>query len=315
VVGLATVVPGGLTPARADSGCTTTTGVTVIVDFKALGGGIQRGCALNPTSGLDALRDAGFIPAGTTRFGDAYVCRIDGKPGNPPEACTETPPATAYWAYYHAKPTDGAWTYAALSALYYKPQPGSIEGWAFGARTQPGISPANAIPPPTTVPPPPPPPPPPTTVKQGGGGHVTPTTRRSTGGSDSGGKTSPGTLPTPGATTAHDGAVAPPATFADGTPVPTTAATPAAKAKAEASAKAKAAKEAKQKPASKKNGGDAANDADDGKIVERAAVGTPVSDTSGGGGSPLAAALTVVIIGVGAAVSVVLVRKRRLQSP
>ena len=80
---IATVAtPGALTPAQADTGCTTTNGVTVIVDFKALGGGIQRGCAINPASGLDALQKAGFGTAGTNRWGNAFVCRIDGKPVN-----------------------------------------------------------------------------------------------------------------------------------------------------------------------------------------------------------------------------------------
>ncbi|HVJ96366.1 MAG TPA: hypothetical protein VNC41_06005, partial [Acidimicrobiia bacterium] len=150
VAGVAVVIatiatPGALTPAQADTGCTTTNGVTVIVDFKALGGGVQRGCAINPASGLDALQKAGFGTAGTNRWGNAFVCRIDGKPGNPPEACLDTPPGNAYWAYYTAKPTDAGWKYVSLAATLTRPAPGSIEGWAFGARTLPGIAPSEAI--------------------------------------------------------------------------------------------------------------------------------------------------------------------------
>src|ERR1700748_554231 len=42
-------------------------GVTVIVDMAAWGGAVERGCAPNPSTGLDALHEAGFSTAGTTR--------------------------------------------------------------------------------------------------------------------------------------------------------------------------------------------------------------------------------------------------------
>jgi len=48
-------------PAGAQGACTTTTGVTVVVDFSAFGRGLVRGCAPGrPATGYDALVEAGF---------------------------------------------------------------------------------------------------------------------------------------------------------------------------------------------------------------------------------------------------------------
>lgn len=326
VVATTIAVPSALEPATADTGCSATTGVTVIVDFKALGGGLQRGCAINPASGLDALHKAGFGTAGTTRWGNAFVCRIDGKPGNPPESCADTPPGTAYWAYYTAKPTDAAWKYVSLAATLTRPQPGSIEGWAFGARALPGVAPGDAIAPPVTLPPPtqppvtnPPPTNPPVTVKSGGGsGNSTPATTPAQNGGDNGsGGQSGGT---PRVTTADGKVVAPPATRADGSPAPTVALTPEQKAAAKAAAtadKAKAKSNAKSNAAkanAAKESGAETDEAQPGDaVVERTALGAPV-DGSGDSGSPLPAVLAVFLIAALAGGSFIMIRKRRLQS-
>jgi hypothetical protein len=321
VVATTIAVPGAIKPATADTGCSTTTGVTVIVDFKALGGGLQRGCAINPASGLDALHKAGFGTAGTTRWGNAFVCRIDGKPGNPPESCAETPPGTAYWAYYTARPTDASWKYVSLAATLTRPQPGSIEGWAFGARALPGVAPGDAIAPPVTVPPStqppvtnPPPTNPPVTVKPGGGsGNSTPATLPAQGGGDNGsGGPSGGTPPV---TTADGKVVAPPITRPDGSPAPTAALTPEQKAKVKAD-KAKAKSNAKTKAnadAAKVSDAETDETQSGDAVVERTALGAPVNG-SGESGSPLPAVLAVLLIAALAGGSFFVIRKRRLQS-
>ncbi|WP_089155898.1 hypothetical protein [Micromonospora sp. NBS 11-29] len=120
--------------------CTGTTGVTVVVDFGALGGGVQVACALgDPTSGITALQGAGFTVTGTSRWGLAFVCRINGKPTSATEPCVNTPPTTAYWSYWHAT-SGGAWTYSSSGASAYNPAPGTVEGWAFGAGAAPSIA-------------------------------------------------------------------------------------------------------------------------------------------------------------------------------
>jgi hypothetical protein len=44
--------------------CSTTTGVIVAVDFSHVGGNVERGCASTPTTGYQALQNAGFASAG-----------------------------------------------------------------------------------------------------------------------------------------------------------------------------------------------------------------------------------------------------------
>ncbi len=120
--------------------CVGTSGVTVVVDFTALGGGVQVACAPGaPATGLAALQGAGFTVTGTARWGLTFVCRINGLPTPATEPCVNTPPATAYWSYWHA-PSGGAWSYSTSGAASHDPAPGSVEGWAFGAGTPPGIA-------------------------------------------------------------------------------------------------------------------------------------------------------------------------------
>jgi hypothetical protein len=166
---------GGPAPAAEAAACSGSTGVTVVVDFGSLGGGVQTGCAGgNPGSGLAALSAAGhgytFVPRQP-----GLVCQVDSRP-NP---CNGAP-TTAYWAYWHAS-RGGSWRYSTLGAGGYDPAPGTVEGWAFGAGRQPGLAPPGApapppaAPKPTTKPLPKPPsqppaaPAPPRTAAPGGG--------------------------------------------------------------------------------------------------------------------------------------------------
>lgn len=137
-------------PAHA-AGCD---GVTVVVDFRGLGGGVQQGCAPgSPASGVAALTAAGFGYTYASRQA-GFVCRINGKPGTDADRCVTTSPATAYWSYWHA-PAGGSWSYSNQGAATYVPGRGTVEGWAFGAGEQPGIAPpaAPAPPPPAGQPP------------------------------------------------------------------------------------------------------------------------------------------------------------------
>ena len=120
--------------------CSPGAGVTVVVDFGSLGGGVVTGCKLgDPPTGLAALTGAGFTVAGTQRWGLAFVCRINGQPTAATEPCVNTPPASAYWSYWHATP-GGAWTYSTLGASSYNPAQGTVEGWRFGSGQQPSIT-------------------------------------------------------------------------------------------------------------------------------------------------------------------------------
>jgi len=125
---LAVLLPLPATRAEAAS-CS---GVWVVVESS-----VQ--CATSHSTGLDALRSAGFS---VETIGTGYVCRIDGSPST----CTM---ATPYWSYWHATRnadgTWGDWQYAQRGASTYAPPTGSAEGWAFGDGTPPsGTPPASA---------------------------------------------------------------------------------------------------------------------------------------------------------------------------
>jgi hypothetical protein len=134
------------------AGCAAGGGVTVVVDFRALGGEVRTGCAGgDPASGLTALGGAGFGYTFASRQ-PGFVCRIDNRPGPDTEQCVNTPPTSAYWSYWHAAP-GGSWTSSSIGAGGYDPAPGSVEGWAFGAGRPPSVTPPA---PPAPKPPPPP---------------------------------------------------------------------------------------------------------------------------------------------------------------
>jgi hypothetical protein len=157
---LPSVLAGAVRPANAaapESACDDATGVTVVVDFADLGGGVEVRCAGWPVaSGLDALDKAGFdVDLVLTQPG--FVCRIDGVPADDP--CQVTPPADAYWAYYEAD-RGGDWHYSIRGPASTHPEEGSVEGWAFGDSRQPGVPPPPPYeeptePPPTQTEPPP----------------------------------------------------------------------------------------------------------------------------------------------------------------
>ncbi|RDI23779.1 hypothetical protein [Lentzea flaviverrucosa] len=133
-------------------------GVTVVVDYRGLGGGVQQGCAPGtPASGVAALTAAGFGYTYASRQA-GFVCRIGGRPGTDADKCVNASPATAYWSYWHA-PAGGSWSYSNQGAATYVPARGTVEGWAFGAGEQPGIAPPAAPAPPAPRQPAPPQPP------------------------------------------------------------------------------------------------------------------------------------------------------------
>ncbi|CAM3367314.1 hypothetical protein [Stackebrandtia soli] len=127
-------------------------GVTVVIDFQELGGSTIVRCAPgDQATGHAALKNAGIEIAGTNRWGEAFICRIEGKPGPADEPCIDTPPASAYWSYWHA-PNNGNWTYSQWGVMNRKPPPGSFEGWSFSKdRTSttnppPRVAPSRPVP-------------------------------------------------------------------------------------------------------------------------------------------------------------------------
>ncbi|MFF3175795.1 hypothetical protein ACFVQ0_24565 [Streptomyces sp. NPDC057900] len=131
-------------PAAADpqpmGRCTTTSGAVLAVDFSHWGGPVYRSCGTTPTTGYELLNQGGWRTTGTGHDGPAFICRIGysgqqgGKQYPTPQQddCVLTPPASAYWSYWHADPGANSWEYSQLGAMLYKPKPGSVDLWIFG---------------------------------------------------------------------------------------------------------------------------------------------------------------------------------------
>jgi hypothetical protein len=140
-VGVGTLVMASTSGAAAAdpvSGCSSTVGVIVAVDFSPWGGDIERGCDTSLTTGYAALHVAGFTTAGDDQDGPSFICRIDDEPPPSQEPCITTPTASAYWSYWHADAGQDTWTYSQEGAMGYKPPPGSVDAWVFGATTMSG---------------------------------------------------------------------------------------------------------------------------------------------------------------------------------
>lgn len=136
------VVMPGAAQAYSDGACPTRAGVTVVVDFQSLGGGVVTRCTdRGVSSGWDALVATGFNPQGTARFA-GFVCRLSNLPSPADQDCQNTPPANAHWGYWYANPRGGNWTYSNLGAGNRVPPEGSVEGWSFsgGSNPRPGVS-------------------------------------------------------------------------------------------------------------------------------------------------------------------------------
>jgi hypothetical protein len=205
----AVLAPGLAQPAEAgvvSGACTTSKGVTVVVNYGSLGGGVQVHCdtgATSSTTGLTALK-SGFTTQGTYHDGPGFVCRINGKPTPAQDPCIKTPPGTAYWSYWHAT-NGGTWTYSTLGAMSRKVTVGGFEGWSFGDGSARPTSSNPSRPVPTVQP----------TVKLGPAAATT-TTKSSTRHSSS---TSPSRTSTAKPTASRAGPTTATATSAGATPV------------------------------------------------------------------------------------------------
>lgn len=142
LTGAALLAPAGQASAAPQpiGRCTTSSGVVLAVDFSHWGGPVYRSCGTTPTTGHELLNQGGWRTTGTGHDGPAFICRIGysghqgGRqyPTSQQEDCVLTPPASAYWSYWHADPGESTWEYSRLGAMSYRPRPGSVDLWIFG---------------------------------------------------------------------------------------------------------------------------------------------------------------------------------------
>ena len=148
-----TPTPEGRSGSSPLSACTATTGVLLAVDFGPWGGPLLRSCDSAPTTGYAQLNQGGWSTVGTEHDGPGFVCRIGYRgyrhgaqyPTAAQQPCVQTPPASAYWAFWEAGPGQTSWTYSQHGAAGYHPAPGSVSLWVFGGTSLGGTA-GSAVP-------------------------------------------------------------------------------------------------------------------------------------------------------------------------
>lgn len=135
---------GLVVPAPADAAvCSTASGVTVVVDFRQLGGGVPTFC---DAGGAGENAEQQFVDAGfslTLVDGEDFVCRIDDKPVTD---CSRTPPANAYWSLWWSDGKSGEWKYSSIAGKALKvPDGGYVAfSWQGGTKqAKPRVTPVS----------------------------------------------------------------------------------------------------------------------------------------------------------------------------
>jgi len=114
MVAAAATLTAPLPPASA-AGCSSATGVTVVVEFNQLGGGAQVKCDRSGggDSAASLFTSNGFRLEYAKRQ-PGFVCRVSGVPASDP--CIDTSPSDAYWSLYWSDGQSGRWAYSSTSA-------------------------------------------------------------------------------------------------------------------------------------------------------------------------------------------------------
>ncbi len=129
--------------AAAQGACATSTGVTVVVDFNTLPGGVDVDCVGAGEPAIAQLFAAGHSVEQVQRFPGA-ICRIDHQPGS--GSCVNMPPASAYWWFWWSDGQSGEWTYSTEGAGTLTVPEGGYVGFVWNAdgdKDQPGVVPAR----------------------------------------------------------------------------------------------------------------------------------------------------------------------------
>ena len=95
--------------------CSGENGVSVVVDFNGLGGGVQQVCVAGGggDSASSLFPAAGFSLNYASRQ-PGFVCRVNGVPASDP--CVNTAPADAFWGLWWSDGDASSWTYSSLGA-------------------------------------------------------------------------------------------------------------------------------------------------------------------------------------------------------
>ncbi|MDO3394847.1 hypothetical protein QWJ41_03890 [Nocardioides sp. SOB44] len=121
-------------------------GVSVVVDFKDLGGGQQTGCVTGKGgSSAATILGAAGVELTRARNQPGFVCRVQQVPASDP--CVNASPSDAYWALWWSDGSSGSWSYASLGVDQLEIPEGGSVGFAWddqSGQVEPGTAPPKA---------------------------------------------------------------------------------------------------------------------------------------------------------------------------
>jgi hypothetical protein len=149
--------PTALLPTAGAATCTSGGGVSVVVDYRELGGGVTTACAADGAGkSATAIVESVGVSLTYAQRQPGFVCRVNGVPTSDP--CVTTSPADAYWGLWWSDGKSGSWTYSSYSSGSLTVPAGGSVGWAWkqgsGNAAPPGVAPPvfAASPSPTSSP-------------------------------------------------------------------------------------------------------------------------------------------------------------------
>lgn len=122
------------TATAADGELCSDGGVSVVVDYQDLGGGVERACVEDGAGKLasEVYADAGYDLTPVGAFPGA-ACQVNGQPAD--VQCANMPPADAYWGLFVAE--DGTWGYAPTGADELRLEDGAFVGFSWQSSSEP----------------------------------------------------------------------------------------------------------------------------------------------------------------------------------
>lgn len=164
-------------PASA-AACSSAKGVTVVVDFHGLGGGVQQVCDSGGAGKVAAAQfeESGFDLTRVQRQ-PGFVCRVNGAPSEEEDSCVNTPPSNAYWGLWWSDGKSGSWSYATQGVDSLKVPEGGYVAFSWNgssSKSPPGSAPRAHTSQPSPSPSSSSPQPQPSSDPSGGGSHSSP---------------------------------------------------------------------------------------------------------------------------------------------
>jgi uncharacterized membrane protein YgcG len=136
----------GLAPAAGAATCASSGGVSVVVDYRELGGGVLTACATDGggRSATAIVASVGVTLTYASRQ-PGFVCRVNGVPTSDP--CVNASPADAYWGLWWADGSTPSWTYSSYASGSLTVPAGGSVGWSWqqdragSGAVPPGVAP------------------------------------------------------------------------------------------------------------------------------------------------------------------------------